>query len=80
MGSQVRLAGFEPATLGLEGRCSVRLSYRRKPSGAGHDSSRNLGVQRRLCNETYHNRANTNAPSASPVQSVAMTLPRIRVS
>jgi hypothetical protein len=25
----VRLAGIEPATLGLEGRCSIRLSYRR---------------------------------------------------
>ena len=25
-----RLAGLEPATLGLEGRCSIRLSYRRK--------------------------------------------------
>ena len=24
-----RLAGLEPATLGLEGRCSIRLSYRR---------------------------------------------------
>jgi hypothetical protein len=25
----VRLAGVEPATLGLEGRCSILLSYRR---------------------------------------------------
>ena len=26
----VRLAGFEPAAYGLEVRCSIRLSYRRK--------------------------------------------------
>ena len=26
-----RLKGFEPLAHGLEGRCSIRLSYRRKP-------------------------------------------------
>ncbi len=33
----VRLAGIEPATLGLEVRCSIQLSYRRvKRSEAAH--------------------------------------------
>ncbi len=27
-----RLAGFEPATLGLEDRYSIHMSYRRKPN------------------------------------------------
>lgn len=27
---EIRLAGLEPATIGLEGRCSIRLSYRRE--------------------------------------------------
>src|SRR5438876_8513970 len=33
----VRLAGIEPATLGLEVRCSIQLSYRRvEPSETAH--------------------------------------------
>jgi hypothetical protein len=30
-----RLAGLEPATPGLEGRCSIRLSYKRKTGRGG---------------------------------------------
>ena len=29
--NEARPAGFEPATPGLEGRCSIRLSYGRIP-------------------------------------------------
>lgn len=31
----VRLAGLEPATLGLEGRCSIQMSYRRAQNLVG---------------------------------------------
>ena len=39
-----RLEGFEPPAHGLEGRCSIRLSYRRKPQGGFSEGS--AGAQR----------------------------------
>jgi hypothetical protein len=33
MSTTARLAGLEPATTGLEVRCSIQLSYRRQPPG-----------------------------------------------
>ena len=40
-----RLAGLEPATLGLEGRCSIRLSYRRPVLLNGYLKRRIAGVK-----------------------------------
>ena len=40
-----RLEGFEPPAHGLEGRCSIRLSYRRKPQGGFSKGS--AGAQRK---------------------------------
>ncbi len=35
----VRLAGLEPATLGLEGRCSIQMSYKRVVWSGKRDSN-----------------------------------------
>ena len=40
-----RLEGFEPPAHGLEGRCSIRLSYRRKPQDGFSEGS--AGAQRK---------------------------------
>ena len=40
-----RLEGLEPPAHGLEGRCSIRLSYRRKPQDGFHKGF--AGAQRK---------------------------------
>ena len=40
-----RLEGFEPPAHGLEGRCSIRLSYRRKPQDGSSEGF--AGAQRK---------------------------------
>lgn|GEM_PF-3577707 len=42
----VRPAGLEPATLGLEGRCSIQLSYERLISSAHLNIQKVVGVER----------------------------------
>ena len=39
-----RLEGFEPPAHGLEGRCSIRLSYRRKPQTLAHNGEGSLSA------------------------------------
>ena len=43
--SLARPAGLEPATLGLEGRCSIRLSYGRIVAVSLHPSGRGRGIR-----------------------------------
>jgi hypothetical protein len=54
-GAGARLEGIEPPTTGLEGRCSIQLSYRR---GRAKQEGRSAGVQRleRAASDAEHSR------------------------
>src|SRR3569833_2678092 len=60
--SMARLAGLEPATLGLEGRCSIQMSYGRRQLRL--DARRPCPNARRLCiprgTTSSHNKENQN--------------------
>ena len=44
----VRLEGLEPSTLGLEGRCSVQLSYRRFAGKHTHQTGWSTAIPKRV--------------------------------
>ena len=86
-----RLAGLEPATLGLEGRCSIHMSYRRFVLFGSGDSERQISnyhlsrsvnagaTQDRFANEVSSAHP-YGAPSASnlPLEDCRTCYPRLR--
>ena len=49
----VRLAGLEPATLGLEGRCSIQLSYKRMVGVTRFEHATSCSQSRRSTRLSY---------------------------